>query len=122
MWDDKLNYTRSFKDDVFIKIFFHLFMEGGYSFLINYKIKTIDDHLVFLKNTYNMHILKKKKDDNKYFYLTKQYNLSKTYLFKILLLKYQTLVIFYFFSYSFNSGIFYKKKHPKHIKFKHKYF
>jgi hypothetical protein len=110
MWDDKLNYTRSFKDDVFIKFFFYLFIEGGYSFLMRYKIKNIDDHFNYLKIKYNLHILKKKKDENKYMYLTDESNSSKIYLSKIWVLKYQTWIIFYFFTYSFKSGVFFKKK------------
>ena len=54
MWDDKLNYTRSFKEDVFIKIFFYLFIEGGYTFLFRYKINNVDNHLNYLKNKYKM--------------------------------------------------------------------
>lgn len=114
MWDDKLNYTRSFKDDVFIKFFFYLFIEGGYSFLMRYKIKNIDDHFNYLKIKYNLHILKKKKDENKYMYLTDESNSSKIYLSKIWVLKYQTWIIFYFFTYSFKSGVFFKKK--KYVK------
>lgn len=123
MWDDKLNYTRSFKDSVFIKFFFYLFIEGGYSFLMRYKINNIDDHLNFLKINYNLHILKKKKDEKKYFYVTDQSNLSKIYSSKIWILKYQTWIIFYFFTYSFNSSIFFKKKkHTKINKSKNNYY
>ena len=110
MWDDKLNYTRSFKDDVFIKFFFYLFIEGGYSFLMRYKIKNIDDHFNYLKIKYYFQIFKKKKDENKYMYLTDESNSSKIYLSKIWVLKYQTWIIFYFFTYSFKSGVFFKKK------------
>lgn len=118
MWDDKLNYTRSFKEDVFIKIFFYLFIEGGYTFLFRYKINNVDDHLTFLKNKYNLHILKKKKEENNFNLITNYSNFSELYTSKIWLLRYQNWVIFYFFIYSFNSGIFYKKKKKKIIKFR----
>ena len=118
MWDDKLNYTRSFKEDVFIKFFFYLFIEGGYTFLFRYKINNVDDHLTFLKNKYNLHILKKKKEENNFNLITNYSNFSELYTSKIWLLRYQNWVIFYFFIYSFNSGIFYKKKKKKIIKFR----
>lgn len=110
MWDDKLNYTRSFKEDVFIKMFFYLFVEGGYTFLFRYKIKNLDDHLNYVKYKYNLHILKKKKDDDKFNLNVDYSRFSELYSSKIWLLKYQTWVIFYFFIYSFNSGVFFKKK------------
>lgn len=113
MWDDKLNYTRSFKEDVFIKIFFYLFIEGGYTFLFRYKIVDVDKHLKFLKNKYNLHIIKRKKDENNFNLITDYSNTSEPYTSKVWLLKYQNWVIFYFFTYSFNSGIFYKKKKQK---------
>jgi hypothetical protein len=118
MWDDKLNYTRSFKEDVFIKIFFNLFVEGGYTFLFRYKIKNIDDHLNFLKKKYNLHIFKKNKEENNFNYITNYSKNSEPYTSKIWLLKYQTWIIFYFFIYSFNSGIFNKIGKKKKIKFK----
>lgn len=110
MWDDKLNYTRSFKEDIFIKIFFYLFIEGGYTFLFRYKIDNVDNHLNYLRNKYNLHILKKKKEEKNFNLLTNYSNFSESYTSKIWLLKYQNWVVFYFFIYSFNSGIFYKKK------------
>lgn len=122
MWDDKLNYTRSFKEDVFVKFFFYLFIEGGYTFLFRYKINNVDDHLSFLKNKYNLHILKKKKEDEKNNLITDYSKNSELNTSKIWLLKYQNWVIFYFFIYSFNSGIFYKKKKFKFKKSNKKYF
>ena len=113
MWDDKLNYARSFKEDVFIKIFFHLFIEGGYTFLFRYKIKNVDDHLNFIKNKYNLHILKRKKEEENYNLITDYSNRSEPYTSKIWLLKYQGWIVFYFFIYSFNSGIFFKKQRNK---------
>lgn len=110
MWDDKLNYTRSFKEDIFIKFFFYLFIEGGYTFLFRYKVLNIDNQLKYLKNKYNFHILKKKKEENNFNLITNYSNFSELYTSKIWILKYQSWVIFYFFIYSFNSGIFYKKK------------
>lgn len=122
MWDDKLNYTRSFKEDIFVKFFFYLFIEGGYTFLFRYKINNVDDHLKYLKNKYNLHILKKIKEEDSYNLLTNYKNNSEPYMSKVWLLKYQNWVIFYFFIYNFNSGIFYKKKKIKFKKSKIKYF
>lgn len=123
MWDDKINYTRSFKEDIFIKIFFYLFIEGGYTFLFRYKINSVDDHLNYIKNKYNLHILKKKKEESNFNLVVNYSNFSESYTSKIWLLKYQNWVIFYFFIYSFNSGIFYKKKKNSIIKkSKVKYF
>jgi len=122
MWDDKLNYTRSFKEDIFIKIFFYLFIEGGYTFLFRYKVSNIDNHLNFIKNKYNLHILKKKKEEGNFNLVTDYSNNSELYTSKVWLLKYQGWVVFYFFTYSFNCGIFYKKKKIKFKKSNKKYF
>lgn len=122
MWDDKLNYTRSFKEDIFVKFFFYLFIEGGYTFLFRYKINNIDNHLHYLKNRYNLHILKKKKEEDNYNLITDYSKNSEPNTSKIWLLKYQNWVIFYFFIYSFSSGIFYKKKKFKFKKSHKKYF
>ncbi len=121
MWDDKLNYTRSFKEDIFVRIFFYLFIEGGYTFLFRYKINNVDDHLNYLKNKYNLHILKKKKEEDNFNLITNYSNNTEPYTSKIWLLKYQGWVIFYFFIYSFNSGMFYKKKKHKFKKSNKKY-
>ena len=102
MWDDKLNYTRSFKEDIFIKFFFYLFIEGGYTFLFRYKIKDINDHLNFLKSKYNLHILKKKREEDNFNLVVDYSSFSESYTSKIWLLKYQGWVIFYFFIYFFN--------------------
>jgi hypothetical protein len=78
--------------------------------------------LSFLKNKYNLHILKKKKEDEKNNLITDYSKNSELNTSKIWLLKYQNWVIFYFFIYSFNSGIFYKKKKFKFKKSNKKYF
>jgi hypothetical protein len=110
MWDDKLNYTRSFKEDILIRMFFNLFIEGGYTFVIRHKIVDIDKHLNFLKSQYGLHILKKKKDETHYNYFLDTSKTSEQYISRIWLLKYQNWVIFYFFTFSFDSSTFSKKK------------
>lgn len=113
MWDDKLNYSRSFKEDMFIRMFFSLFIEGGYLFIFRYKINSVDSHLNFLKNKYNLHFVKIKKDEKHYFYVLDPRKNSQRYLSRVWLLKYQTWIIFYFFTYSFDLSFFKKKKKLK---------
>ena len=120
MWDDKLNYSRSFKEDVLIKIFFNLFVEGGYLFVKSSKMSNVDDYLKILKNNYNLPFLKFKRDENRYNYILDTRKESQRYLFKVWLFKYQSWVIFYFFTYSFNLSKFSKKFFKKKPRFKKK--
>lgn len=113
MWDDKLNYSRSFKEDVLIKIFFNLFIEGGYLFVKLGKINNMDDYLKVLKSKYNLHFLKFKRENNRYNYILDTRKNAQKYLSRVWLLKYQTWVIFYFFTYSFNLSKFSKKTFKK---------
>jgi len=113
MWDDKINYTRSFKEDILIKMFFNLFIEGGYLFIVRYKIKDMDKHLKMLKNNYNLHILKKKKDENRFNYFLDKKKKSDPYLARVWLLKYQTWIIFYIFTYVYNTNNIFNKKKKK---------
>jgi len=113
MWDDKLNYSRAFKEDILIKIFFNLFIEGGYTFVIRHKIKNFDLHLKMLKNRYNLHILKKKKDETRFNYFIDPKKNIKSFLSKVWLLKYQNWIVFYFFVYSPDLGGLKKPKKKK---------
>lgn len=120
MWDDKLNYTRSFKEDIAVKIFFNLFIEGGYLFKRLGKAINVDDYLKVLKNKHNLHFLKLKREDGKYNYILDTRKNSQRYLSRIWLFKYQSWIIFYFFTYSLNLSRFAKKTMKKKRRFKKK--
>lgn len=117
MWDDKLNYSRSFKEDILLKMFFNLFIEGGYTFVIRHKIKNIDTHIKMLGVKYKLHILKIKKDEKRFNYLNDPKKDGISFLSKVWLLKYQNWVVFYFFVYSSDLGGL-KKTHKKKKKTK----
>lgn len=66
MWDDKLNYSRSLKDNIFINDFIYLLFEGGYSSFFFLNLKDYEKNLNFLrlKKKYSFHTKKifKKND------------------------------------------------------------
>ena len=117
MWDDKLNYSRAFKEDIFIKIFFRLFIEGGYNFIIRFNSKYSDDLIKDLKLKYDFQLIKKRVDERHFKYSFNYQEFDNTYISRIWILKYQTWVIFYFFTYSCDLGFFKKtEKIDKNIK------
>lgn len=126
MWDDKLNYSRSLKDDIFLKNFMYIFFEGGSNFIIPLNLKHFEKKFKLLKRRYNFQVKKVNKKNElgdivSYKYVTKKRKKFRPYLSKIWILKYQTWVIIYFYSYSFNLSVFFKKKLKKSDKFK-KYY
>lgn len=113
MWDDKLNYTRTFKEDILLKVFFNLFVEGGYLFISRHKLGGMENYLKMLKIRYNLHFIKKRKDETHFNYFLDVSKNSQRYLSRVWLFKYQSWVIFYFFTYTFSSSKFFKKKKQK---------
>lgn len=112
IWDDKLNYTRSLKDGIFLKEFMYLFFEGGSYSTLFFNLSLFQKKFEYLNKKYFFHTIKFIKKNNfkyKSGYLIKRKKGFKPYLSKIWILKYQTWIIIYFYSYSFNLSIFFKK-------------
>lgn len=121
MWDDKINYSRSLKDGIFIKEFMYLLFEGGYSsfFFLNLKDYEYDQKFLNLKKKYSFQTKKvfKKNDIGsilRYKLIKKKKNKFRPYLSKIWIMRYQTWVVVYFYVYSFNLSIFFKRFSKKH--------
>ena len=126
MWDDKLNYSRSLKDDIFIKEFIYLFFQGNNTFMFFLDLKNYENKFNFLKKKYNFQVKKVPKKNAIGAEIGKKYAVKKKakfrpYLSKVWVLKYQTWLVIYFYSYTFNLSIFYKKKSKKSKKYR-KYF
>lgn len=129
MWDDKLNYSRSLKDDIFLKNFIYIFFEGGDNFMFFVDLRFYEKKNHFLKKKYNFQIKQVFKKNEigaeiGYKYAVKKKKKFRPFLSKIWLIKYQTWIIIYFYSYSFNLSSFFKKKikKSKKIKKNKKYF
>lgn len=126
MWDDKLNYSRSLKEDIFIKNFIYIFFEGGSNSMFFIDLKFFFKMSKYLVKNYNFQIKKyiQKNElglNTKYKYYVEKKKNFRPYLSKIWILKYQSWIIIYFYSYSFNLSVFYKKKSKKSKNLK-KYF
>jgi len=101
MWDDKHNYSRSLKEDIFIKLFIKLLFEDIPSSNIRFVSNNIwrTSNRINVLKKYNIHL---KKDAS----LTELRNFlfksgkQSLYFSKIWILKYQTWIIIYFFVYS----------------------
>ena len=114
MWDDKLNYSRSLKEDIFLKEFVYLFFEGGSNFMIFLNLKDFSKKLEYFKKKYFFKTKKiiKKNDigtEISYKLVIKKKNKFRPYLSKVWLIRYQGWIIIYFYAYSFNLSSFYKK-------------
>ena len=114
-WDDKINYTRSLKEDIFLKEFIYLFFEGNSNFMIYLNLKNYQNKFGFYKKKYFFHTKKiiKKNDigmEVRYKFTVKKKKHFKPYLSKIWLVRYQGWIIIYFYAYSHNLSVFYKNK------------
>lgn len=123
VWDDKLNYTRSLKEDILLKEFIYLFFEGGSNFFFHIELKNLTHKFKLLKKKYFFHTKKviKKNDigaEISYKYVIKKKKNFRPYLSKVWLIRYHGWIIIYFYSYSFNLSIFYKKLTNKNFLYK----
>lgn len=125
MWDDKINYNRALKEDIFLKEFVYLLFEGGSSFMFFLNLKNFTNDFKYLNKKYLFHVKKifKKNDIGNeigYKYVVKRNKKFRPYISKVWVLRYQNWVIVYFYVYSFNLSTFY----IKNIKLKNmkKYF
>lgn len=123
IWDDKINYSRSLKDGIFLKEFIRLFFEGGSYSMFFFNLSKFKKNFKYLKRRYFFHIKKipKKNDFGnivRYQHVIDRNERPKTYLSKIWILKYQSWIIIYFYAYTFKLSVFFRKK----INFKKKYY
>lgn len=99
MWDNKVNFSRSLREDIFLNTFVPLIFEDNTS---NRVLKTLDFGKITKKEIlqkYNLHIRNDNLKKNTFYkYIA---NLNKVLYFssKIWILKYQKWVIIYFFMY-----------------------
>jgi hypothetical protein len=101
MWDDKHNYSRCLKEDIFIRSFIKLLFEDTPSS----NIRFISDKIWqtsskdFIQKKYNIHL---KKDASIFEFRNYLFKSNKLplYFSKVWILKYQTWIIVYFFIYS----------------------
>lgn len=101
MWDDKFNYSRFLKEDIYIRKFIPILLEDNILFNFRHKNNLYNLNSVNVK--YNMHI---HSDWNKYEIHSYINGLNKSifYTSKIWVLRYQSwiLIFFYIYSPSFN--------------------
>lgn len=109
MWDNKINYTRSFKEDIFLSKFIDFFIKDGIS------LNTFNKKKINKKNIYKYSLPHKNISKS---ILTKLFFDNATnnvYTSKLWILKYQKWIILYCFCYSPKHNIlkktkFFKKK------------
>lgn len=97
MWDDKLNYSRSLKEDIYIRKFLPVLLEDNISSTL--KIKNFSDKFLNLNTKYNIHLNSDWNRNEIYNYL-KSLNRSIFYTSKIWVLRYQSWVLIFFYIYS----------------------
>jgi len=113
MWDDKNNYARHLKEDIYIRKFIPVLLEDNISFNIKssfYNPKK--DNFDYINNKYNLQLSQDFNKNNLIKYIK---SLSKVpfYFSKIWIFRYQSWVLIFFYMYSpvFNS--FFKKENPE---------
>jgi hypothetical protein len=101
MWDNKFNYSRFLKEDIYIRKFIPVLLEDNIS--LNFKNKNCLINFSNLNTKYNMHMHKDWNKTEIYNYIN-GLNKSIFYTSKIWVLRYQSwiLIFFYIYSPSFN--------------------
>lgn len=98
MWDNKINFSRSLKEDVFIKSFLNLLFEDKFSKNLIENNRNFNYKNINLKK-YNVHIKPENQDNislKKYLFSLYQNDITYS---KVWIIKYQTWVIVHFFLY-----------------------
>lgn len=99
MWDNKINYSRSLKEDIYLNQFIPLIFNDKIS---NKILKTLDFNKIDLKNSlmkYNIHIKSYNLDKKNFYKYLKNINKVNFFKSKIWILKFQKWIIIYFFIY-----------------------
>lgn len=99
MWDNKINYSRSLKEDIYLNKFIPLVFEDSISTKI---FKTINYNKLNLKSIsklYNLHIKINNLNKNDFYKYILELNKVNFFKSKIWILKYQKWVVIYFFIY-----------------------
>lgn len=126
MWDEKVNYSKSLIENLFLKDFLYLFFENNSNMMhLDFKQIYKNPNLRKLIRTGKIKTRKVGKKDalgNILGYVhKKQKRFYKKYISKIWFLKYQSWFIVYFFCYTFNLSKIFKRKRRR-TKFLRKYF
>ena len=98
MWDNKINFSSSLKEDVFIKSFLNLLFEDKFSKNLIENNRNFNYKNINLKK-YNVHIKPENQDNislKKYLFSLYQNDITYS---KVWIIKYQTWVIVHFFLY-----------------------
>ena len=109
MWDSKINFSRSLKEDIYLRQFIPLIFNDKVSTKILKTIKYKNFLKVFRSDKYNLHLKIGGLNRNDFYKYVKNLNHINMYSSKVWIFKYQKWVIIYFFIYlpKFNS---FKKK------------
>jgi len=97
MWDNKINYSRSLKEDIYLNKIINLFFEDNVSTNILKTPKKFQKNQINVKK-YNLHSKSVKIDFVLLKYLNK-FNKIKIFPAKLWILKYQRWVILFYFIY-----------------------
>lgn len=97
MWDDKFNYSRFLKEDIYIRKFIPVLLEDN--IILNFKYKNCLTNIDSLNYKYSMHM---HNEWNKYEVRNYVNSLNKSifYTSKIWILRYQSWILIYFYIYS----------------------
>lgn len=99
MWDNKINFSRSLKEDIYLNIFIPLIFDDNISGKV---IKTRNfDSLVtsFNLQKYNLHLKSSNVNKSSFYKYISELNKLTFFNSKVWILKYQRWVIIYFFMY-----------------------
>ena len=99
MWDDKINFARSLKEDIYLKQFVPLIFNDGISTKI---LKTVNYNKLDLEKIskqYKLHTKIKNLNKNDFYKYILDWNRLNFFNSKVWVLKYQKWVIIYFFMY-----------------------
>jgi hypothetical protein len=116
MWDDKINFARSLKEDIYLKKFVPLIFEDSISTKI---LKTVNFNKLDLdkiSRNYKLHVKIRGLNRNDFYKYILDLNKLTFFNSKVWILKYQKWVIIYFFMYlpTFNDL---KNKFKKNLDF-----
>ena len=97
MWDNKFNYSKFLKEDIYIRKFIPIFLEDN--ILYNFKQNSNLSNSININVKYNLHLQNNWNRDELYNYIN---SLNKVifYTSKIWVLRYQTWILIFFYIYS----------------------
>lgn len=99
MWDDKINFNRSLKEDIYLNSFIPLIFDDNISTKI---LKSVDFNSINknkIVSQYNLHLKVANLNKNDFFKYISDLNKVNFFKSRVWVLKYQKWVIIYFFIY-----------------------